>query len=358
MNPQMEENDMLIRVLVLVWILVVLPNFLAHAHPAGAEDQEWPPGMRFRDCDVCPEMVVVPAGSFDMGSSQWLKLKDSRPELFEDIDQAVTEGYGYTPGPVHRVTIDRAFAVSRFEVTFDQWDACWREGGCQHHPNDNGWGRGGRPAIGVSWHDAQEYVRWLQKKTEKSYRLLSESEWEYAARGGRQSLYNTGATISPQQANYCYRGADNFIMTISESDEETYETYMKWHNPATGESILIRKGVPGTERICRGETVEIGTFPPNDFGLYDVHGNASEWVQDCYRSPDIEAYKDVPNDGTAWETAGCETRVLRGGDFGSAAYGGLFDYTPDALESASRWGRNSKEPGEHVGFRVAQTLAP
>ena len=291
-----------------------------------------------------------------MGSSQWLELKRHRPELFDDIDQAIFEGYGNIPGPVHRVKIGRPFAVSRYEVTFDQWDACRREeGACRHHPNDNGWGRGSRPVINVSWHDAQEYVRWLSGKTGKSYRLLSESEWEYAARGGKQSLYNTGPTITPQQANYCYQGGSR--ERIRFNDDGTPETYVEWYNPDKGRTEFIRKGIPGTESFCRKDTVEIGTFLPNDFGLYDVHGNVSEWVQDCYRSPDIEAYKDGPNDGTAWETSDCETRVLRGGNLYSFS-SGLFDYAPEGLKSANRQGSSSGERSAHIGFRVAQTLAP
>ncbi|MBL8527052.1 MAG: SUMF1/EgtB/PvdO family nonheme iron enzyme, partial [Burkholderiales bacterium] len=129
-------------------------------------------GETFRDCDQCPEMVVVPAGSFTMGSPRGEGSDDERPQ--------------------HEVTIARAFAVGKYPITFDEWDACVAAGGCKYKPEDAGWGRSRRPAINVSWNDAQEYVAWLSKKTGKPYRLLSEAEWEYAARGGTTTRYPWG----------------------------------------------------------------------------------------------------------------------------------------------------------------------
>jgi formylglycine-generating enzyme required for sulfatase activity len=184
-----------------------------------------PAGKTFRDCDVCPEMVVVPAGKFKMGSP------------------AGEEGRSDDEGPRHPVEIAKAFAVGRYEVTFAEWDACVAGGGCNgHQPADEGWGRGRRPVINVSWNDAKSYVTWLSKKTGKPYRLLSEAEWEYAARAGTTSPFHFGATITPDQANY----------------DGTY-TYGA-----------------GPKGVYRRKTVPVGSFPANDFGLSDMHGNVWE----------------------------------------------------------------------------------
>ena len=129
-------------------------------------------------------MVVVPAGSYEMGSPAW------------------EEGRYDNEGPQHWVEIAEPFAVGVYEVTFREWDECHRNGGCSHNPDDQGWGRGSRPVINVSWEDAQEYVRWLSDRTGERYRLLSESEWEYVARAGTTTPFHFGETISPEQANY------------------------------------------------------------------------------------------------------------------------------------------------------------
>ena len=139
------------------------------------------PGETFRDCAECPEMVVIPAGSFMMGS----------PAIFYRDE-----------GPRHRVTIPRAIALGKYEVTFGEWDTCVGAGGCSHRPGDERWGRGNRPVIRVSWDDAREYVRWLSRKTGHEYRLPSEAEWEYAARAGTTTPFYFGNDINSRQANY------------------------------------------------------------------------------------------------------------------------------------------------------------
>jgi formylglycine-generating enzyme required for sulfatase activity len=165
----------------------------------------------FKECDECPEMVVVPAGEFMMGSPA---SEESR-EANED--------------PQRKVTIAKPFAVGKFEVTFAEWDACVAAGGCKHKPEDYGWGRGKRPVINVSWDDiADEYLPWLSRKTGKTYRLLTEAEWEYAARAGTITPFSTGRTITTLLANF--------------NGNSTY-----------GGSA---KGVD------RHKTVEAGTFPP------------------------------------------------------------------------------------------------
>ena len=246
-------------------------------------------GSSFRDCAGCPEMVVVPAGSYLMGS----------PE--DEVDRDPDEG------PVHRVTIDEPFAVGRYEVTFAEWDACHADGGCTHLPDDQGWGRGTRPVVDVSWNDAEEYVRWLSGETGKRYRLLSESEWEYAARAGTTTRYWWGDDIGPNRAN-----CDGC-------------------------------GSPWDTR----QTAPAGSFPANAFGLHDMHGNVWERVQDCWN----QSYQDAPGDGSAWESRECNQRVVRGGGFGTR---------PRYLRSANR-GWNSSDSrlffGAEAGFRVARKLA-
>ena len=265
---------------------------------SGASRSDSPTAARgagdvFRDCDGCPEMVVIPAGSFMMGSP------------------ASEEGRRDGEGPQHRVTL-RSFALGATEVTFDEWEACVRGGGCNgYRPGDQGWGRGSRPVIMVSWEDAQAYASWLSAETGAAYRLPSESEWEYAARAGTTTPFHTGATISTDQANY--------------------------HGGYTYGS-----GRPGT---YRRRTTPVGTFAPNAFGLYDVHGNVFEWVEDCWHSD----YAGAPNDETAWTSGGrCSHRVLRGGSW---------DNLPRLLRSAARSRRlTAGTRSNGAGFRVARTL--
>ena len=234
-------------------------------------------------------MVVVPAGEFMMGSP------------------AGEEGRYDDEGPQRKVTIARPFAVGKFEVTFAEWDACVAAAAASTSPSDQGWGRGKRPVINVSWEDiTKEYLPWLSRKTGKTYRLLTEAEWEYAARAGTTTPFSTGTTITAEQANF------------------------------DGESA---------RQQCQGitKTVEVGSFPPNAFGLHDMHGNVWEWVQDCYK----DGYAGAPSDGSAVpDAAGCP-RVLRGGAWSNEAR---------ALRSASRHREASHMRDADFGFRLARTL--
>ena len=253
------------------------------------------PGEGFRDCATCPLMVAVPAGSFSMGgpeSEAPYSSSDERPQ---------------------RTVSVHALAASAFEVTFAEWDRCVAEGGCGgYSPDDEGWGRGDRPVVNVSWHDAQRYVGWLSRKTGQTYRLPTEAEWEYAARADTTTPFHTGGTISPQQANF-YGGCQY----------------------ASGDC-------PGG--LYREQTVPTGSFAPNAFGLYDVHGNVWEWVQDCYGS-----YQNAPADGSASEDGNCAYRIVRGGSWFSK---------PWVLRSANRNGGSPGERHDDLGFRVVRMLVP
>jgi formylglycine-generating enzyme required for sulfatase activity len=252
-------------------------------------------GESFRDCEACPEMVVVPAGSFTMGSSPQ-EIAALKKEYTD------TEHLPDREGPQHRVSIARPFAVGKFEVTFGEWDACMAERGCTTSPDDRGWGRNAkRPVINVSWDDiTEEYLPWLNRKTGKTYRLLTEAEWEYAARAGTTTRYAFGDTIDKSQARY----------------------------------KILKPGA-------------IGTYPPNAFGLYDMHGNVEEWAQDCWS----ETYENAPSDGSARTTGDCTLRVMRGGSW-SPTRG------PEFLRSAFRGPSETSNRLDVAGFRVGRTLAP
>jgi formylglycine-generating enzyme required for sulfatase activity len=245
----------------------------------------------FKDCTGCPQMIVIAAGEFTMGSPPSERYRGSEAQ--------------------HRVTIAYPFAVSKFEVTFDEWDACVTDGGCGgYRPDDEGWGRGKRPVMDISWENAKAYVTWLSHRTGKPYRLLSESEWEYAARAGTTTPFFYGNVISPRQAHYG-GGADG-------SD---------------------------SSKTNRQKTVPIGGFPPNGFGLHDMHGNVSEWVEDCWHE---EYSEKAPTDGSAWLEGGdCNGRVVRGGSWE--------DYQGD-LRSAARTAGAKDDQFYTDGLRIARDL--
>lgn len=237
------------------------------------------PHESFRDCSDCPEMIVVPAGEFEMGSG----------------DLPFTE-------PRHRVTIANAFAIGRREVSFNEWDLCVTGGGCKRHADDQGWGRGDRPAIDVTWDDARAYAAWLSQKTGGKYRLPSEAEWEYAARAGTTSNYWWGGDIGSGRAN------------------------------------CAGCGVP-----VKGRTMPVGSFAANAFGLFDTAGNAAEWVEDCWN----DSYRDAPRDGSAWRRGQCNLRVLRGGSFADDAA---------KVRSPWRWRYDHDVAYYAYGFRVVRDL--
>jgi len=251
------------------------------------------PKETFTDCNDCPEMVVVPAGKFIMGSP--------------DGEQ----GHNPDESPRHSVAFALQFAVGRFAVTFDEWDACVAEDGCNgYKPADHGWGRGRRPVTNVSWDDAKAYVAWLSKKTGKPYRLLSEAEREYVTRAGTTSGFWWGSSMSTSRANY--------------DGDFTYGD--------------------GTTGEYRGKTVMVDSFSPNPWGLYQVHGNSYDWVEDCYH----DSYRGAPSDGSAWISKDCSFHVARGGSW-------IDD--PRSLRSAYKLRLATATRFRNLGFRVGRTLS-
>ena len=268
-------------------------GLLALAQSTTAEEPREPLST-FKDCDQCPEMVVIPVGSFIMGSP-------------EDEPQR-----GSREGPQHQVRFAKPFAIGKYEVSFDEWDACVAAGGCNgYEPGDRGWGRGRMPVILVSFDHAKAYVTWLSELTGKRYRLPSEAEWEYAARAGTTSPLSTGATITTDEANfngnYTYNGSD--------------------------------KGV------FRQRTTPVGSYSSNAFGLHDIHGNLYEYVEDCWH----ESYEGAPDDGSPRVSDSCDKRTQRDGSWKSR---------PPFIRSAVRAWVSPIYPRDTFGIRVARELGP
>ncbi|BBO68998.1 hypothetical protein DSCA_29280 [Desulfosarcina alkanivorans] len=273
-----------------------------------------PPGTTFRDCDTCPEMVVLPAGQFVQGS----------PET--EPDRQANEG------PQRLVAIDYALAVSRYEITrgeFARFSAETGHDGAGCRTYDGSWamdaGRNWQspgfaqadthPATCISWNDAQSYVNWLAETTGRAYRLLSASEWEYAALAGMAPV---GASATEP---------DRACETANVADRSTAATYPGWDTIDCGDNYV--------------HTAPVGSFQANAFGIHDMIGNVFEWVADCWN----DTYTNAPSDGSAWRDGDCGYRVLRGGSW----------FTPPGYVRASF--RNRFAPdyrSSSFGFRVAR----
>ena len=301
--------------------------------PAPASNvSELRPGQEFRECADCPQMIVLANGSFVMGApadeprAPWFAPEGRRPTVDPE-------------GPQRKVNV-RAFAIGKFDVTRAQWAAFAAatnraiDGGCEWSgfPREKAaalaaasWRNLGfaqdntHPVVCVSWNDAQDYVRWLTELTGHTYRLPTEAEWEYAARAGSTSAYPWGETASHDHANY---GSDSCCAEFAEGRDQ-------WLH-----------------------TSPVGSFPPNAFGLFDMHGNAWQWVQDCY----ADSYATAPTDASAHDEPDCQRRVLRGGTWGDP---------PGLIRSAtrnwappppSRWNPQWEYRSGGVGFRVARDL--
>ena len=245
----------------------------------------------FQDMKIAPEMIPVPPGEFMMGSPQ------DEPE------------HGDEERPQHNVMINSPFAIGRYAITFDEFDA-FVDSGYDYRPGDEGWGRGRRPVINVSYHDALSYCHWLTSETGHEYRLPSEAEWEYVARAGTNTPFWFGASMSADQANcdatFTYNGS--------------------------------------VEGASQNRTIPVGSYKANGFGLFDVHGNVWEWVEDL----DHANYIGAPDNGHAWLRDGdAANRVLRGGSW---------ETRPGWSRSASRVWNFSDLRDDDAGFRVARSI--
>ena len=246
-------------------------------------------GSYFRDCLECPDMATLPVGAFDMGAPPSEQARIA------------------AEGPITRVTFAQPFAIGTREVTFEQWDACVADGGCRAYTPPGPWGRGKQPVVGVSFEDATSYAAWLSEKTGWRYRLPSEAEWEYAARAGKQSPFSFGHKLSTSIANY----NGNFPYG-------------------------------GAKGVNRKKPTKVGSFAPNAFGLFDLHGNVWEWTEDCWSANHASA----PTNGGA--VAGdCASRVLKGGAYNTGGW---------RLRAAHRIAKNQAAREADNGFRVLREM--
>lgn len=258
------------------------------------------PGKTFKECAKCPEMVVIPAGTFTMGTPD--------NELGRQPDE----------GPLHQVTFAKPFAISRFHVTVEEWNAYIKETGITLKDGDSRPSREcvagtpryeqtpRHPAVCIDFHDVRNYIEWLAQKTDKPYRMLSEAEREYAARAG-----STGP----------------FPFPFDEDGEYQISKHANTYGPRDGFSYAA----------------PVGSFPPNAFGVYDMHGNIYEWIEDCYH----DSYNGAHSDGRARQDGQCSLRVIRGNDW----------IEPPVFSRSGN--RNEREPGvrgDWLGFRVAREL--
>lgn len=275
-----------------------------------AAEQDLKPGDRFKECETCPEMVVLPRGDFTMGST------------------ASQHGHETDEAPVRKVTFSTRIAVARYPVTVSEFDTFvtvtgYRPGGGCRLVEAGRWvdkselsfrnpgfkQTSDHPVVCVNWNDAKGYTDWMTARLGGEYRLPTEAEREYATRAGTTSAFWWGNEIAPAQAAY------------------------DW-------SLAFGSGQRG--EALRG-TMPVTSFAANPWGLYQMHGNVSEWVEDCWN----DSYRAAPVDGTAWQSGDCRRRVLRGGSWG---------YAPKDLRSAYREGATLSFRNFNFGFRVVRVL--
>jgi len=285
------------------WPHLFIASVIVASAPAQGDEavptKAYEAGYTFRACkeSFCPELVVVMPGRFVMGAPEGEIVELPKTSRWEPYKPSVER-------PQHEVTIEKPLAIGKYEVTYEEWDACVADGGCNGHvPDDEAWGRSRRPVNNLSWQDAKAYTEWLSAKTGRTYRLPTEAEWEYAARAGSAAAYSWGDELGDTRANCRTCGSE-------------------WDGK---------------------ETAPVGSFPANAFGLHDMNGNLWEWVEDCW----AESYEGAPTDGSAVLVGDCEKRVLRGGSWNFAA---------TFLRSARRFWNTDDTRYYDNGFRIVRTL--
>ena len=288
-------------------------------------------GSEIRDCDDCPEMVVVPVGTFRMGCVSGDECRNNEHPVHEvEVASFALSKYEVTRGQfaafvaatayvargcsVYALEV-RSFARDRWGWEFDQ-QASWEASGFEQGEID--------PVVCVSWEDAQAYVRWLGRETGQDYRLPSEAEWEYAARAGTTTPFYWGTRVN----DHCLHG--------NGTDRTAERTFRARRSTSAWRSSDCTDGV--------ARTAAVGSYSPNAFGLYDMAGNVNEWVEDCWH----DNYSGAPRDGSAWTSGGdCDRRVGRGGSW---------NYRVESLRSAERFAPYAGHRSSTYGFRVARSL--
>ena len=259
------------------------------------------PGEEFRDCEQCPQMVVIPPGEYGFGSP---------PDEF---------GSPYNEGYVLDVRFTAPFAIGKYEVSFDEWEQCVQSGYCAQ-VDDDGMGRGRRPVVNVSWRDASNFVHWLSVKTGQPYRLPSEQEWEYAAQAGTPRARFFG--IAREQT--CIYG-NVYDITA----HQAHDFGWPW--------------LPCEDGFA--DTAPVGSFRANAFGVHDMLGNVWEWVRDC-QNPNWR-FSRAPKDGTAFVGGDCSLHAYRGGSW--------LSNQPYYLRTGDRY-KFSGARNNDLGFRVARSI--
>ncbi len=307
-EPQAEEQVVAVAPVPDLTPLNAEPVIVA---PLGTTGQQKREGQTFRDCETCPELVAINPGRFMMGPATEGMTQKARAAAEQEI------------------TVDAAFAIGRYEITFDDWELCVTAGGCASSPADDGWGRGLRPVIHVSYNDiTDQFLPWLSKVTGQNYRLPTEAEWELASRGGATAGMRQTLEVGSKAQISCNYG--------NSSDVSAKTREIVWAGVGCNDGF--------------SNTAPTGSFKSNALGIFDMHGNVWEWVSDCWHATYAsEEEKNAPT---------CKYHVLRGGSWSSEfrfLRDGIWVGDAVAYRAAVRGWETSIKARNSIGFRVARS---